>query len=74
MNLNLDISTVDHRRRRRRQRPQLAKRTIWIVCNLILHLTAPLNGILIGALILNWVQPGHPYYVAIREFLATWLL
>ena len=27
------------------------------------------SGILIGALILDWIRPGHPVYLAIHDFI-----
>lgn len=57
-----------HQRRRQRR-----KRTSYrILIRIFLAweiVVGGLSGILLGAIILNAIQPGHPFYVAIRDWL-----
>jgi hypothetical protein len=40
---------------------------LWLV------ISGGLNGILLGAIIVNYIWPGHPVYIAIQDFLRSFL-
>lgn len=47
---------------------RLARASIWAFLGLQVMLGA-VSGILIGALLLNWMHPGHPFFIAIEATL-----
>ncbi len=70
---SIRIDTTPPIRARKRPVVQWREPALALCISVFFVVTGGLSGILIGAIIINWLSPGHPFYVQIKSTLESFL-